>query len=68
MSKLSNAQIAAQMNSLETRIRWDAARGDAAAVRRRTKKLDEYREELAARQARGAAPAASEIQEARRVK
>lgn len=62
MSRLTNMQIAAQIASLEARIRMDAAVGDGAAVRRRAKKLQAYREELAGRQARGESPGAAEIQ------
>jgi hypothetical protein len=61
VSKLTNYQIAAQIRGLEAAISGATQRGDVDAVRRRQKKVSEYREELEQRQAAGLNPG-TEIQ------
>lgn len=61
MSKLSNSQIEAQIRAMEVAIKFDSG----ASLKRRLKRISEYRAELEARRAAGASPKASEIQQTR---
>jgi hypothetical protein len=65
MSKLTNHQIMAQINSLEAALQRDGAAGMAstAAARRRRKRLGDYLLELSQREAAGADPRTAELQD-----
>jgi hypothetical protein len=67
MSKLTNMQILATIERLESTIRQGQAdpKASTTAMRQRRKKLADYQAELAQREAAGADPRTHELQDIR---